>query len=202
MTDEVKIANAALTKLGDYRITSFSDNSEAARVVNARYEGIRDAELRRHTWHFSKARVELAALADAPDFGYSYQYELPADCLRIVSVGDVAPGADIGDTYRTGLDTPDYRIEGRHLLTDLGAPLKLRYIKRVTDPAQFDAAFAESLAARLAYEIALKLTGSRSIKEDAASDYAASVREAIGANAIETPPEPLPDDSWVLAREA
>lgn len=199
---DVAIGNRALSKLGDARVTSFDDASKAARALKACYEIVRDAELRRHTWHFSKTRAELPALADDPLFGYGHAYQLPADCLKVLSVGDYAPGVDTSGTYRVGLDTSDYVIEGRKILTDYGAPLSLRYVARVTDPAQYDAGFIEALASRLAMEMANELSDSRSRKDDAREDYRQAIFEAVRANALEAPPVPLSDDAWLLSREA
>lgn len=199
---DVAIGNRALSKLGEARVTSFGDNSKAARALTACYDIVRDAELRRHNWHFAKSRAELAALSSAPAFGYGYAYQLPADCLKVISVGDYQPGVDTTGGTRSLHDAADYAIEGRTLLTDYGAPLKLRYLRRVTDPAQFDSAFIEALAARLAVEMANELADSASRKQDAKEDYRQAILEAIAANAIETPPQPLPDDSWLLSREA
>lgn len=196
---DVSIANAALMKLGAARITSFGQGSEEARAVAARYESVRDSELRKRKWSFSLARIELAALADAPAFGFAYAYQLPEDCIRVLSVGDFSPGLDLAEIRGT-LDTEDYRIEGRTVLTDQAAPLRLRYVKRVTDPAQFDSAFTEAFAARLAVELCEALTQSGSKKEAAWADYRIALREAIQANAIELPAEQIADDSWIIAR--
>jgi hypothetical protein len=195
----VAIANRALSKLGEDRITSFADDSKPARAIAACFDIVRDAELRRRRWKFALTRTSLAALADAPAFGYAYAYQLPADCLRVWSVGDAAPGAVISE-YRTSLDAPEWQIEGRTILTDYGAPLKIRYTSRVEDPQQFDAAFVESLAARLAMECADELTGMASRVDKAMTDYNIAIREAVRANAIESAPDPLPDDEWVLSR--
>jgi hypothetical protein len=196
---DVAIANLALTKLGEARIISFSDDTKAARAVAAVYDLLRDAELRRRKWRFTIKRTQLPALAVSPEFGYAYAYQIPADCLSILSVGDVAPGVDLSD-YRTGLDMELYSIEGRAILTDLPAPLKLRYKARVTDATQFDAAFVQAFASRLAYELAEDLTQSAAKKQAAGEDYKLAVREAVAANAIEVAPTPIPDDSWLLSR--
>lgn len=195
----VAIANRALSKLGVNRITSFADDSKPARAIAACFDIVRDAELRRRKWKFSLARNELAALADEPAFGYAYQYQLPSDCLRVWSVGEVAPGAVIGE-YHTSLDAPEWQIEGRVILTDYGAPVKIRYTRRVEDPAQFDAAFVEALASRLAMECADELTGMVSRYEKASGDYRLAISEAVRANAIESAPEQFPDDVWLLSR--
>jgi len=196
---DVAIVNLALTKLGDARITSLDDDSKPARTMKAIYELIRDAELRRRKWRFSIRRASLPALAEIPAFGYANAYQLPADCVKLLMVGDLAPGVDLSD-IRTGFDTELYSLEGRQILTDLAAPLSLRYQARVTDPAQFDATFVAALASRLAYEACEDLTQSSSKKQDAMNDYRLAIREAVAANAIEVVPTPLPDDSWLLSR--
>ena len=197
--NDVLIANLALTKLGEARIISFGDDTKSSRAVLAVYDVLRDAELRRRKWRFSLKRAQLPALAVAPEFGYAYAYQLPHDCLSILSVGDIAPGVDLSD-YRTGLDTELYSVEGRTILTDLPAPLKLRYKARITDPTQFDVAFVQAFASRLAYELAEELTQSASKKQQAAEDYRQTLREAVAANAIEVAPTPIPDDAWLLSR--
>jgi hypothetical protein len=197
---DVSIANLALTKLGEARIISFGDDTKAARTMTALYEITRDAELRRRKWRFSLKRASLPALTASPEFGYAYAYQLPSDCLSILSVGDVAPGVDLSD-YRTGIDMGLYSLEGRQVLTDLGAPLSLRYKARITDPTQFDIAFVAALAARLAYEAAEDLTQSASKRQQAGEDYKVALREAVAANAIEVAPEPMADNSWLLSRQ-
>lgn len=196
---DVSIANGALSRIGAGQIVSFADDTAAGREVNRRYEHIRDAELRRHVWSFAKTRTTLAKLGTDPDFGYACQYQLPADCLRILSIGESASGL-YPDEFRDSIDRRDYVIEGRRLLTDYSSPLKVRYIQRVTDPTQFDPAFVEAFSARLAYELATPLQDSTSRKEMAWADYKQALREAVRANAIELPAEVVSDDTWLAAR--
>lgn len=198
MASATEIANAALIKIGADRITALTDNNDRARVINARYAQVRDAELRRRRWRFATERTTLPALSAAPSFGYANQYQLPADYLRLITIGEYDLGVNLSD-YRSA-SSALFSVEGGKLLTNLGAPLAIRYIKRVTDEALFDSAFAEAFASRLAYEICERLTQSDSKKQMAWGDYQESIREAIRANAIETAPEPVSDDTWVMAR--
>ncbi len=197
---DVAIANRALTKLGAARIISFADDTKEARAIAACYYILRDAELRRRKWRFALKRAQIPALTETPAFGYAYAYQIPADCLSILTVGDIAPGVDLSD-YRQSLDTALYSLEGRTILTDLPAPLNLRYKARITDPTQFDLAFVEALAARIAWELCEDLTQSSQKKVDAQTDYKVAIREAIAANAVETAPEVVPDSSWLLSRQ-
>lgn len=199
MASSVQIVNSALTKLGARRITSLSDNTKEAREMNAIYELRRDALLRAYNWSFAMKRASLPALVDAPNWGYALAYQLPTDCLRVVQVNDtwVIPG--LAD-YIGGPDAAPYKIEGRTIVTDWSAPLKVRYIYRVTNSAEHDALFDEAFASDLAYQACEALTQSNSKREAAAHDLSAAIKLAVRANAIELPPEPIPDDSWVMSR--
>ena len=199
MANSVEIVNSALTKLGAARIMSLDDNVKEAREMHALYDLRRDALLRAHNWSFSMKRTSLPALVDAPAWGYTYAYQLPGDCLRVVQVGDlwVIPGfAD----YIGGPDNEPYKIEGRTIVTDWSAPLKIRYIYRVTDTSLHDALFNEALASDLAYQACEALTQSNSKREAASYDFGEAIRKAVRANAIELPPQAIPDDSWIMSR--
>lgn len=198
MASEVEIANRALTKIGASRILSLSDDVEAARSVDSLFSIVRDAELRIRMWKFSITRDSLAALVTTPSWGFDYEYQLPSDCLRVVQVNDIYPGASLSD-YRT-MDESEWRIEGRKILTDIAAPLKIRYVSQVTDTGQWDAAFTEAFACRLAAELAERLTQSNTKRQLAWDEYKQAISMAVRANAIESAPEPLPDDAWVLTR--
>lgn len=198
MTSKVAIANRALTKLGAARILSMDDDNTQGRAVSSLYDTVRDAELRAKNWRFAIKRASLPALSTTPAWGFSVQYQLPSDCLRIVQVGEYYLGPSMAD-YRTGPDIP-FRIEGQQILTDIDAPLKVRYIFRETDPTHFDACFVEAFACRLAAELAEPLTQSNTKRKLAWDEREQALKDALRANAIESPPTPLPDDSWVISR--
>ena len=195
---EVSIINAALTKLAEAAIESRTDDNERARVMNQRYDAVRDAELRRHRWKFSIKRTSLPALAAAPDSDFERQFQLPNDYLRIIEGGDLISVPDHTD-YRSA-ESALFSIEGRAILTNLSAPLSIRYIAQITDTATFDAAFTEALASRLAFECCKRITGNENEKAGAWEDYRNAIKEAARANALETPPQSQADDTWVTAR--
>ncbi|MDP3939808.1 MAG: hypothetical protein Q8R92_16950 [Deltaproteobacteria bacterium] len=188
-TSDVQIANMGLQKLGAARIGSFSDDTKNAEEINACYEVLRDAELRRHNWNFARKRVTLAPSAVDPDFDYDYAFPLPADCLRLL------PPAVHG---------LDWRIESHEgqssILTNDGATLEVNYIFRVTDPVRFDALFAEMLACRIADHLSESLTQSKAKGEKAMLDYRVARAEARRINAFENISEEAPEDPWLAAR--
>jgi hypothetical protein len=213
---DVSIANLALVELGQSRIIAFTDQSKAARSVNAIYAMERDRELRSHLWNFATKRAILPALAGfTPAYGFKYAYQKPFDCLRIISVGDFAPGAGGLEVYRGGQDEVQYRLEGPYILygrylpqiaaappanPPTPVPLRLRYTAQITDSTQFDAGFVDALAMRLAWKLAEELTQSAQKKKDAAEAYEESIVMALRSNSIETPPEQLNDGSWLRSR--
>lgn len=198
MASVIQVANRALTKLGSARITSIDDDVKAARSIKSCFEDLRDDELRAHRWSFALKRTSLAALSTAPAFGFQYQYQLPADFLRIDMVNDEYP-ATVMDNY-IGSENPDWVLEGGLLLTDIDAPLPVRYIGQITDPNAWDANFREALASRIAMEICEDLTQSDTKKQGAKEDYKRAILQAIRTNSIERLPSQPPDDQWVIGR--
>lgn len=189
----VDIANRALTKLGAARIIALDDDSVASNTLNSMFDIVRDAELRANLWHFSKARAELPALSESPIFGYTHQFQLPADFLRLIQVGNQRCSP------RPSQDGW-YSIEGGRLLVNQSGPLRLRYVRRIEDPTLFDALFVEAFACRLAAESCETITNSNTKKQSAWAEYGEALAAARRANAIERPALAMSDDTWLEAR--
>jgi hypothetical protein len=185
MTSTVDIANYALNIIGATNISAFDENSKVGRLINQRYESVRDSVFRAHPWNCLIRRVELAQDVDVPTFGYTFQYTLPSDpyCLRVLefSNGSLHYPYDNMQNRRGG---PAFVIEGRKLLTDEGTA-KIKYIARVTDPNQYDVLLTDCIAAKLAAEIAYAVTGSNTVVELAATLYIEKLREARFVDATE-----------------
>lgn len=193
------IANRALTKLGEARLLSLTDDTNAGRVMNSMFAQVRDAELRRNRWNFALKRASIPALSTAPDWGYIYTYPLPSDYLSLVQVGEyyIRPLTKAkGPWHVEGTDS------GSAILTDLQSPLKIRYVRRVENSGMFDPLFVEALACKLAFEACEAVTQSGAKKQSASEEYKAALSEAARCNAIENPPEEYPPGTWLDARES
>jgi len=195
---QTTVGNAALAKLGQRPVLSFDDPDDRARWLKSRFDAVRDLCLRANRWHFAMARARLSAEAEAPAFGFGRQFPLPADCLQLVEIGGAALATGAGEMIAG--PRPAFALEGGRILTDAAAPLEIRYVRRIEDVAAWDPLFTEAVACRLAFDLAEKLTQSSGKKEAALRDYQLSLRDAFRVNAIEAPPETMPDGSWVLAR--
>lgn len=196
MASVIDIVNRGLAKLGDMRITSLDDPTEAASLAASLYGPVRDAEIEAHAWNFAKSRIMLPADMEAPAFGWERQYTLPADCLRVLEAG---PWPQAIMSGFIGRDTSAFALEGRKILTNHGPALNLIYLRRVEDSGFYPAVFVEVLACKLAVEMAEGLSGSNSKRQLALTEYDLAVRQARRLNAIGHPPVAIQDDAWMAA---
>lgn len=188
-TDETKIANRALIKLGAALIVSLDENRKEAKTMNANFDSVRDAELRKGFWKFAKKRTTLAPNDPAPAFQWTYAYLLPSDFIRMYEAGE-DPMGDI-----------DYEIEGNRLLTNEGPIFYLKYVARIEDASQFDPLFAEMMSCRLAREGCEALTQSNTKFAKLDEDYKQARLDALMTGAMEEPSKELqPEDPWLVAR--
>jgi hypothetical protein len=196
MASVVDIANYALEKLGEAPITSLSDGSTRSNVMNLTWPLVRRYVLQNHPWNDVITRKVLAPNTTAPTFGYTYAYNLPSDCLRVLQVSDPNNSAGFaGENTRF-----DYLVEGGAILTNRGPALNLRYIKDEEDTSVYRPALIKAISSYWAMEVAEKFTQSNSKKEYAARDFMASLVEAAKTDALEKPSTKLSTDSWLLAR--
>ena len=85
---KIDIASRALIMIGANPISSFTDGSTEALVVNNIYEEIVEATLTRHKWRFATGQKQLSLLSAAPTGRYEYAYQIPASplSLQIIAV--------------------------------------------------------------------------------------------------------------------
>ena len=191
------IINGALDLIASNGIASLSDSSShVGNAIKRNFDVERDSLLREYPWNFAMRRAKLAASSEAPAFRFRRAYELPAGpkpefCLRVWAVGD--------DDSRN--DTGVWEISGRRLLTDLEAPLPVRYIGRIVNPALWDPLTVKALEARLAWQAAYMASGSAALAEQMARIYQERLDAAKAIDAQEGTPEPFEDGTtWVDLR--
>lgn len=155
-SSEVDIANMALGYLGVDPIVSLDEDD----LIETNYATIRDACLEDKDWTFATKRANLLSYSTtAPAFGYSYQYLLPTDTIRVIEVNE--------NKY-------EWVKEGRYILTDID-DVQLKYIYRVEDVRQMPPSFVMAFSLRLASVIAIPHTNSKSI----ASGYMEMYRNMV-----------------------
>jgi hypothetical protein len=188
------ICNAALIALGADKIMNIGEDTEQARVCNSVFDDVLDEVLVAHPWNCSLAKRSLAQSSVAPVFGYSYSYALPTNpyCLRVIRLNeaDFLPGSSVAYGWK---------IAGRFLETD-SETANIEFIKRITDLGELTPALGGVVAARLAAEIAYRITANATIRETMWKVYSGKLTEAIQKDAVEGKEEPTPEDPWLTAR--
>lgn len=182
---ETAVANMAAQVLDDVQLNSLDDATPFGRFVGREFGHIRDEHLRAHNWNCVRKRALLAADAVAPEFGWSYSYTMPADCLRVWQ---------IRTTWNEPTSVP-HEIEGRKILTNCAAPLPLVYISRPADFSIVDPLCARALGMRIAVLAASRVTGKLSYVDKARGMFAEAMDEAFRANALEGTPEQYTTDT-------
>ena len=156
MASAVDIANSALNLLGASTISAFTDDSKNARLINQRYEPVRNRVFRSHAWNCLHKRVQLAQNSTAPVVEYSHAYALPSDCLRVLKIHN--------GTTDSIASSIDYKLEGRNIVTDEGTVFII-YIALDTDPNNYDTYLQESIAHQLAADLAYAVTNNATLAD-------------------------------------
>ena len=169
MASVVDICNGALNQLGASTILSLTEDSKNARLCNARYTQVRDSIFRSHPWNCLQKRVQLAADTATPAWGFTKQYTLPADCLRLLRILDY---------------DSNHKVEGRKIVSN-NSSMKILYIARIEDPNEYDELLRETLSAALAADIAYAVTSSNPVAQNMYVLFQDKLREARFVDATE-----------------
>lgn len=173
---EVAVASMAAGILDDYHISDLDEDRPITRFMAREFGVVRDEVLQLYPWHPAMARASLSPSTETPAFGWSRNYPLPSDCLRVMPLrvnGEI-----------NGADLP-HEVEGGSILCNELAPLRVRYIKRLTNIALWRPLMARVLAARLAMYAASRVTGKLQYVEKARGEYQSAMYEATHADSLE-----------------
>ncbi|MCK4625690.1 MAG: hypothetical protein KAV00_10295 [Phycisphaerae bacterium] len=149
----------------------------------------RDSLLRSHYWRFASARAVLSQDTIDPAFEWDNQFILPNDFMRFKSINE-----------ETGVSSRHKRhaIEGQRFLTNYSTA-SLLYIKKVTDPTEFDPLFVEVLVLLLARKLVGPLAGGDpKLKKEINDDLRDLMPRVRAVDSDETDTGGRSD--WLLAR--
>ena len=186
---KTSIANKALSRIGAEQISSITDGTANADIMNLLYQTSLKALLSECQWNFAIKRAALTSSASISlSFSFSgeaYQYEKPTDIVRIL---------EVSDQYAT------WRDEGSYIISDT-AGLGLKYIYFDDDPSNYPASFIDAFIDRLAYEAAYMILNSASMAERLLEKYnKLSLPKAKSENAQVGTHQVVNDDAWELAK--
>lgn len=173
MADKLSICNAALGELAKNQLTALDDDSVEAEYCDAQFDLVRDAVLaeRSCAWRFARGRHSLPADATAPTFGWTYRYLLPSEVIQVLELDEV--------------DDELWELEGRYILTDQAAPIRIRTVDRIEDVSVWPPGFVTAMTTRLSAVLCVPLTEDATHMRNLWALYARQLADAATANARE-----------------
>lgn len=175
ITTQTGICNIALGWLRANLIVNFdTDESVEAKLCRANYDRLREAVLEDREWRFATKRVLLVRDPEVPEYGWAFQFKLPSDCIRALAVSAVKSTPLINTAMDNNIE---WEREEDFIKADRESVF-LRYTMNIETPTKFSAGFVQSLATRLAAELAVPLTGSDKRHDNLMGQYVAIVDRA------------------------
>jgi hypothetical protein len=157
MTTATDVVNDALEWMGEPPSTGPDDDSKWVVRCTQAYPREVKKLFEEHSWNFSLAKTQLAAVDPTPD-GWSYGFTKPAKCKRIIKV------ASSSDPSAGRVDYVDFggRILCNHETT------WLTYVdgEKIDSPGMWPELFAGAVAARIAYKVCPVIGTSDTKKEE------------------------------------
>lgn len=163
MDTDTDLANAALDLIGEDPIdTLFPVDEDAAdapllkihRAAQRAYAPSVEFILQQRNWSRAHGVAQLAALSDAVDDQFERVFQLPHDCVRVKAVTAAGGGTHYRWTRRAGPE------RGR-IASDAPGGSRLAYVALI-DPPAMGAALFDACVARLAVNLAIVKSESRS----------------------------------------
>lgn len=183
----IDLCSRALLKVGAHTIASFDEGTVEAEIAASLFPTVRDAVLSAHPWNFATMQATLPRLATAPVADYANAFQLPSDCIRVLSAGTGGRGQGIR-----------YKVMKRQLHTDVDEVI-LTYIFR-PDELDFPAFFDIALIAQLSAEFCIPLTDSTSRWEALQRIAETELRRAKLIDAQEETPPAVEDFTLIEGR--
>ncbi|MGF1562550.1 MAG: hypothetical protein ACFB3T_10265 [Geminicoccaceae bacterium] len=186
---DIDYCAAALVKIGARPISAFNEPGAEAEVARTLYPMVRDSLLAAHPWTFATRQAELVEAASAPPADFAHAFQLPADFLKALSVGQGGFGRGVV-----------YRLAGDQLHCDADT-IVLTYVAQAPETL-FPASFVDALCARLAAEFCIPLTENSARAETLFAVAERSLQKARSLDSLQDTPARIDDFSLIRARFA
>ncbi len=167
---EVSISNMALTRIGQQRISSMTQQGLEAQLCDQYYESTLRELLSAYEWPFAIKRASLSLVTGDNFTKYEYKYLKPSDLLRPILLLD-------SDSFEDS--EAEWFTEGQFFYTDYN-PAYLKYVAYIDNPNDLPQSFIEAFYLRLATKIALKMTQDQGLMGMLYQEYMAAMQSAMG----------------------
>lgn len=181
ITSKIGICNLALGHLGNDGTVDNIDvpTKDHERTFALWYDISRQTLLKLMMPNFSLARKSVAELVTTIPFGYAKAYQIPADCLKVLGLGNIDEKGDFS-----------YSVEGGVIYTDdeWDSGLELRYIKDEKIVTNWSPEFKMTFSLYLAAKTCIAITKDRNKLKDVLAQLPGELAMLTGLNAQENPP--------------
>jgi hypothetical protein len=175
MASEVTICNQALSWLGQTPIISLNDPSTTAQLCKANYDDLRQTVLEDSRWHFARMTFVLDTPTLIPDTEWSqYTFKFPLPNTGMLVVRDVFDN-------KQGDNPAEWTVQQGFIYANT-YPIYVVATADIEGPNLMTASFRQALSARIAMDLAVPITQSRTMQEDMSSMYAAKLQEAAAVD--------------------
>ena len=151
---KIEICNHALLKIGADTIASLDINQndqeavvQSAKFCNLLFNQALEEVLRTYRWNSALKRTTLTRLTETPAFKFKYKYQLPNDCVRVVSLYDEKEAYD---------DRTEWVVESNTILCDY-ENVFICYVSLVEDVNTLDAFLTQCIIQNLAIKLSVPM---------------------------------------------
>lgn len=155
---ELTIYNRALDIITEYPLNTMLDDNVFIRYLRRNFAHTVEASLRQQPWNFACRFWLPVANAEKPLMRWNHAFKLPNGCLRVL--------APTVDGLRNGR-VMAWAVQGNNLLMNDVPTKGVEYVADVQNPGEWDALFADLIAARLAVGMAHRFTAKNSFLDRA-----------------------------------
>lgn len=183
MSSKIDIISQALLLLGHDTINSLSDPGRVVRVAVSLYDDVKQDELTSSNWSFARFKVQLAQLTTAPPDEFTYAYQLPSDCLKVLFIKPRSR----------------YKVYQDQIYTNSNGPLYIDYIANVGED-RFTASFTRMLALSLAANYAIPIRDGFTTSQLLEQRYSAARARATQADSSQQTQDIIVSNPFIAAR--
>lgn len=191
MATKLGIYNEVLRAIGDLRLTSLTEDTEARYVLDDAWSDAVEFCFTEGLWNFATKTEEISAnTALTPIPGFDYAFDKPANWLRTITI---APDSNFSIEAT-------YKDEGGKLYANTDT-LYIRYISGVlaSTPEQWPPAFSRVVSAYLAKECCERISGSNTDGDRLAAVYKDALASSKNKDAMDQSKMIMRAGNWVRA---